>query len=99
MIEKTYKDYFKIDSTTTMREQYKMLLDIVKKYTSIEDINIYALGDMVYFSVENIKNFSDYIKEISMYAYYNECRMINEIDFNKEVCSYDLRDDLKEVQE
>jgi len=88
------KDYFKIGSTNTLKETFKLLIENLNKYTN--DFEIYEVDSFLYFEIETT-NFKDYNKFISNFSYYNECFNISEDEFNKNISTYDLRNDLKEV--
>ena len=82
------KDYFKLDSTNTLKEDLNVLLEIIKQYSN--RINVFNNGDKwIYFSIEDIKYFGDYLNKISNFAYYHNMINISNKDFDKLVCDYD----------
>jgi len=91
----TKNDFFKLDTTTTLKESFKLLFDIIKEHS--KEINVYELDNYLYFSIENINLFGDYFKKISNFAYYHDCINLEESEFKTLVSSYDLRNDLLEL--
>lgn len=88
------QDYFIINTTETTKEQFKVLIKLVKKHS--RNINIFEQENDLYFNVQNILNFGEYFKDISNYSYYNNAKNITEQEFLKVVSDYNLRNDLLE---
>lgn len=91
------EDYFKINTKELLRDQFKLLIEILLKYTSKNSIYIYESGNYLIFKVTNINYFGDYNTDISNFAYYNGLESITKKDFNNLDLSYNERNDLIEV--
>ena len=92
-MNKTYKDFFKVNTELMLRDSFKQLKTLIKGYSN--NIEVYENENDLYFSVKDITNFKDYNELLCNYAFYNPAiEYITEEEFKPFICIYDDRSDL-----
>ena len=94
-MNKPKEDFFKINSNEMLKEDFKHLTELIKKYSN--NINVFEEENFLYFNVKSIYTFGKYFKDLSNFAYYNSAiEYITEEEFKPFKSEYNLRNDLNE---